>query len=316
MIQVENLTKFYGPKPAIRDISFEVKKGEILGLLGPNGAGKTTTMRILTGYMPPTSGKATVAGFEVTEQSIQVRRHLGYLPEHVPLYTDMAVREFLSFAAKIHGVPSKKVRSRVDEVMELCWVADRADVQIIKLSRGYRQRVGLAQALVHDPPVLILDEPTVGLDPKQIVQTRKLIKSLAGRRSVILSTHILPEVSMTCSRVVIINNGTVVAEDTPENLTRRLRGADAIILEVRGNRREVLAALQTIPRVLRIDSRNHETNPTTVFNVEVEPGSDLRETLAQTVVSNGWGLLELRPQSMSLEDIFVKLTTREESIEA
>ena len=236
MIEVEHLTKRYGTVTAVDDVSFRVNKGEILGFLGPNGAGKTTTMRVLTGYMPATDGRAAVAGYDVFDQPIEAKQRTGYLPETPPLYPDMTVREYLHFVAKIKGVAPKDRAARVDQVMARTWVTDMANRACGKLSKGYRQRVGLAQALIHNPDVLILDEPTAGLDPKQIIETRRLIKELAGDHTIILSTHILPEVEQTCQRVVIINKGRVVAEDTPENLTRRLHGSATMFVQVDGDR--------------------------------------------------------------------------------
>ena len=258
MIEVEHLTKRYGPVTAVQDVSFQVHKGEILGFLGPNGAGKTTTMRVLTGYMPATDGRVVVAGHDVFEQPVQAKRRIGYLPETPPLYPDMTVREYLQFVAKIKGVPAGDRKSRVEQVMARTWVADMAGRACGKLSKGYRQRVGLAQALIHNPDVLILDEPTAGLDPKQIIETRRLIKELAGDHTIILSTHILPEVSQTCDRVVIINKGRVVAVDTPDNLTRRLRGAATMFVQVDGARAgEAAAALAKVPGVVRVEPVEH-----------------------------------------------------------
>jgi len=305
VIQVENLTKYYGPHPAIQDVTFQVKKGEILGFLGPNAAGKTTTMRILTGFMPPTSGTARVAGYDVFADSIEVRRRIGYMPETIPLYPEMAVRDYLGFFAEIRGLDQKD--RRVDQAMEICNVGDRADTLIGKLSKGYQQRVGLAQALLHDPEVLILDEPTVGLDPKQIIEVRELIKSLGGERTVILSTHILPEVSQTCSRVVIINEGRVVAEDTTERLTNRLQGAERIFLKVQAPGPQVAALLEKAPGVLSVEPKGDGG-----FEVECALGSEPRPALASAVVRAGYGLLELRPMGMSLEEVFLKLTSNEE----
>ncbi|HEX9187202.1 MAG TPA: ATP-binding cassette domain-containing protein, partial [Vicinamibacteria bacterium] len=247
MIEVESLTKRYGRATAVDGVSFRVERGEILGFLGPNGAGKTTTMRILTCYLPPTEGTARVAGYDVFAQPMEVKRRVGYLPETPPLYPDMSVRDYLEFCARIKGVPGKERRGRVADAIEKCRVGDVRDKLIAKLSKGYRQRVGLAQAILHNPDVLILDEPTAGLDPKQIIETRELIRSLAGSHTVILSTHILPEVSMTCGRVVIINKGRVVAEDTPENLTRRLKGAGTIRVEARGEDAAILEAVRAVP---------------------------------------------------------------------
>jgi len=313
MIVVDKLTKYYGPRPAIQDVSFTVQPGEILGFLGPNGAGKTTTMRILTGYLPPTSGTASVAGFDIVRQSLQARRRIGYLPETVPLYPEMSVRSYLDYMAKVKGVPRKVRRARIDDVMEKARVAHRAGDLIGRLSKGYRQRVGLAQALVGDPEVLILDEPTVGLDPKQIIETRGLIRGLEGSHTVILSTHILPEVGATCSRVLIISDGRIVAEDTPENLDRRLRGAETIALLVRGPADDVRTRLSAVPQVLRVEARDaRDGADRTSFVVECALGSDVREALARAVVSAGFGLLELRPLGLSLEEIFLRLTTSED----
>ncbi|HEX5415783.1 MAG TPA: ABC transporter ATP-binding protein [Chloroflexota bacterium] len=310
MIQVSNLSKSYGPKSAISNVTFDVKPGEILGFLGPNGAGKTTTMRILCGYMPATSGTITVDGYDVFAQSLQARRRIGYLPESVPLYPEMTVESYLSFMAQIRGVAGKQRKDQVDRVMKLAHVDHVRGTLIGRLSRGYRQRVGIAQALVHDPPVLVLDEPTVGLDPKQITETRQLIKNLGGSHTVLLSTHILPEVSMVCNRVVIINGGHVVAEDTPDNLTKRLRGAERISLDVRGPNDKVQQALRRVPNVLAVEAQS--INGHARYLVDCAVGQDVREDLAATVVGNGWGLLELRSEGMSLEEVFLKLTTREE----
>ncbi|HEY3110993.1 MAG TPA: ATP-binding cassette domain-containing protein [Chloroflexota bacterium] len=312
MINVHGLTKRYGEKLAIEDVTFDVQPGEILGFLGPNGAGKSTTMRILSGYMPASDGTAKIAGFDVFSQSLEARRRIGYLPENTPLYLEMTVRGYLSFMAEMRGVPRRQRGQRVATVMEQTRVADRADWIIGKLSKGYRQRVGLAQALVHNPPVLILDEPTVGLDPRQIIETRNLIKRLAGTHTVILSTHILPEVSATCSRVVIIANGRVVAEDTPENLTARLRGSERIELEVGGAARDVVARLAKIPNVLNVDlAAGGAVNGHLRLFVDTAVGADVRADLASTVVKGGWPLYQLRNVGMSLEEVFLQLTTQE-----
>ena len=310
MIEVQHLTKRYGPFTAVDDVSFRVERGEILGFLGPNGAGKTTTMRVLTGYMPPTEGRAIVAGFDVLDQPIEAKRRTGYLPETPPLYPDMTVRDYLDFVAKIKGVPRGERKKRLAEAMERTRIADMAKRHCGKLSKGYRQRVGLAQALLHNPDVLILDEPTAGLDPKQIIETRQLIKQLAGDHTIILSTHILPEVSQTCQRVVIINKGRVVAVDTPENLTSRLRGSESMYIQVDGMGADVQAALAAVPGVTRVALA--ETRGTAAaFEVDSETGRDIRRELAAAVVTRGWGLLELRPVRMSLEEIFLSLTTDE-----
>ena len=309
MIEVEHLTKRYGTVTAVDDVTFRVNKGEILGFLGPNGAGKTTTMRVLTGYMPATDGRAAVAGYDVFDHPIEAKLRTGYLPETPPLYPDMTVREYLNFVAKIKGVAPKDRAARVDQVMARTWVTDMANRACGKLSKGYRQRVGLAQALIHNPEVLILDEPTAGLDPKQINETRRLIKALAGDHTIILSTHILTEVEQTCQRVVIINKGRVVAEDTPENLTRRLRGSATMFVQVDGDRAaEAQAALARVDGVARVTSAN---DAGTAFEIESESGRDVRRELARAVIGGGWGLLELRPMRLSLEDVFLSLTTEE-----
>ena len=310
MIEVQHLTKRYGRITAVDDVTFRVERGEIFGFLGPNGAGKTTTMRILTGYMPATEGKAIVAGFDVFDQPIEAKRRTGYLPETPPLYPDMTVAEYLQFVAKLKGVLSADRAARVRAVMERTRIADMADRLCSKLSKGYRQRVGLAQALIHNPEVLILDEPTAGLDPKQIIETRELIKEFAGDHTIILSTHILPEVAQTCQRVVIINKGRVVAVDTPDNLTARLRGSETMYLQVDangGDAADVLGRLSGVTRVAESDRRDGIVG----YEVESEKGRDVRRDLARAVVANGWGLLELRPMRMSLEEIFLSLTTEE-----
>ncbi len=311
MIDVQHVTKDYATHRAVTDVTFKVDKGEVLGFLGPNGAGKTTTMRIITGYMPPTSGTVTVAGFDVFKQSVEARRRIGYLPESVPLYPEMSVGGYLDFMAKLKGVPRKERKAQVGRVMEATRTDDRADQLIGKLSRGYRQRVGLAQALLGAPDVLVLDEPTVGLDPRQITEVRQLIKGFGAEHTVILSTHILPEVSMICSRVLIVDGGQVIAEDTPENLTRRLRGGEAIQLEVRGPRAAVAAALKSVPRVTAVQVDGAPRDGVAVYNVACELGVDPREELAKAIVDGGFGLLELRQAGMSLEDVFLKLITEE-----
>jgi ABC-2 type transport system ATP-binding protein len=309
VIEVDHLSKRYGPFTAVDDVSFRVESGQILGFLGPNGAGKTTTMRIITGYMPATSGKAIVAGYDVFEQPLEAKRRTGYLPETPPLYPDMTIREYLTFVAKIKGIRSH-ITERVDEVMKRTWVTDMADRHCGKLSKGYKQRVGLAQAIIHNPDVLVLDEPTAGLDPRQIIETRQLIRELAGTHTIIISTHILPEVSQTCQRVVIINKGRVVAVDSPENLTSRLQGAATIYVQSDGPSADVMGALQHVQGVTRVTpSDPHGTAAS--FEVDTEKGVDVRRELASAVVSRGWGLLELRPMRMSLEDIFLSVITDE-----
>jgi len=312
MIEVDSLTKRYGRATAVDGVSFRVEKGEILGFLGPNGAGKTTTMRILTCYLPPTEGTARVGGYDVFQQPMEVRRRVGYLPETPPLYPDMEVREYLDFCGKIKGVPARERRSKVDEAVEKTRVAEVRNTLIGKLSKGFRQRVGLAQAILHNPDVLILDEPTAGLDPKQIIETRELIRGLKGDHTIILSTHILPEVSMTCGRVVIINKGRVVAEDTPDNLTHRLKGAGTLRVEVRGDEASVLETLRTVPGVLSAQTKGGHDGAMLV-DVEAESGKDVRSDLARAVVSAGHGLLGLQQMGMSLEEIFLHLTTTDDA---
>jgi len=310
VIEVQHLTKRYGPVTAVDDVSFSVQRGEILGFLGPNGAGKTTTMRVLTGYMPPTDGKAVVAGYDVFEQPIEAKRRTGYLPETPPLYPDMTVRDYLSFVSRIKGVPRAERTARVNEMMEKTRIADVANRHCGKLSKGYRQRVGLAQALMHNPDVLILDEPTAGLDPKQIIETRQLIKALAGDHTIILSTHILPEVSQTCQRVVIINKGKVVAVDTPDNLTSRLQGSETMYLQVDAGGADVASMLQRVSGVTRVavtDTKQQIVG----YEVDSEAGRDVRRELAAAIVGRGWGLLEMRPMRLSLEEIFLHVTTEE-----
>ena len=315
MIEVQHLTKRYGPVTAVDDVSFKVEKGEILGFLGPNGAGKTTTMRVLTGYMPPTEGKAIVAGYDVFDTPVEAKRRTGYLPETPPLYPDMTVRDYLMFVARIKGVPRGERKSRVATVMERTHVADMAQRHCGKLSKGYRQRVGLAQAILHNPDVLILDEPTAGLDPKQIIETRQLIRQLAGDHTIILSTHILPEVSQTCQRVVIINKGKVVAVDTPDNLTARLRGSETMYVQIDSAGADVTGALSAIPGVTRV-APSGPLGAVTAYEIDSESGRDVRRELASTIVTRGWGLLELRPMRMSLEEIFLHLTTEESAAPA
>jgi len=316
MIEVQHLTKRYGPVTAVDDVSFKVEKGEILGFLGPNGAGKTTTMRVLTGYMPANDGKAVVAGYDVFANPIEAKRRTGYLPETPPLYPDMTVREYLTFVAriKVQGASASDRAMRVEHAMKKTHVDDVANRHCAKLSKGYRQRVGLAQAILHDPDVLILDEPTAGLDPKQIIETRDLIRGLAGNHTIILSTHILPEVAQTCQRVVIINKGRVVAEDTPENLTHQLKGAATLYVQVESNG-DLLPTLKGVPGVVKVDvADRHEKF--TGYEIEAAPNRDVRRDVARAVVDGGWGLLELRPKRISLEEIFLQLTTEERPEEA
>ena len=309
MIEVENLTKRYGRHTAVDGISFRVNKGEILGFLGPNGAGKTTTMRILTCYLPATEGTARIAGFDVFEQPLEVKRRVGYIPETPPLYPDMTVETFLAFCARIKGVPRSQRAARIDDAMGKCRVGDVRKTLIGRLSKGYRQRVGLAQAILANPDVLILDEPTAGLDPKQIIETRELIKGLGGDHTIILSTHILPEVSMTCGRVVIINKGRVVAEDTPDNLMHRLSGAATLRVEVRGDAAVAESALRGVPGVLAVRPPGQAASG--AFEVEASAGADVRADVARAVIASGLDLVGLTQAGMSLEEIFLSLTTSE-----
>jgi ABC-2 type transport system ATP-binding protein len=310
LIEVKDLTKSFGDHVAVDRISFAVNKGEILGFLGPNGAGKTTTMRILTGFLPATSGTARVAGFDVFNDSIEVRKRIGYLPEVPPLYLDMSVESYLEFVARIKNVPAEDRERRIEKALEETNIGDKRKELIKRLSRGYKQRVGLAQALVHDPEVIILDEPTVGLDPKQIIEVRHLIKSLAGTHTIILSTHILPEVSMTCDRVVIINRGRIAAIDTPANLTSQLRGGQQVVLETQADEKAVCAAIQELPGIRKVSAQTAAGGRVTA-TVEAAPGQDVRSEIAAKIVGRGWPLFELRGLALSLEDIFLQLTTED-----
>jgi ABC-2 type transport system ATP-binding protein len=317
MIKVEGLTKRYARTVAVNDISFEVQKGQIVGFLGPNGAGKTTTMRVLTCFLPPTAGTAQVAGFDVLEQALEVKKRIGYLPETPPLYPDMEVSEYLTFVGKLKGLASADVPKRVNDVCDRCAITDVRTKLIGKLSKGYRQRVGLAQAILHNPDVLILDEPTSGLDPKQIIETRELIRSLAGDHTIILSTHILTEVEQSCERVIIINQGKLVAQDTVVNLTNRLRGSESVALEIAAtngnlNNTEVRQKLEQVAGVSRVVLKDTKDNRCS-FEVESLQGRSIRADLARAVVSAGWDLQELRPVGLSLEDIFLQLTASEKA---
>jgi ABC-2 type transport system ATP-binding protein len=310
MIQVEQLTKRYGPVAAVDGISFQVEQGEVVGFLGPNGAGKTTTMRILTCYLPATAGRVTIAGREVFDDSLEVRRNIGYLPEGVPLYPEMRVREYLTYRARIKEVPARERRKRVEYVMDRCGVADAERKLIGRLSKGYRQRVGLADALVSDPPVLILDEPTIGLDPNQIRLVRDLIRDLGRKHTVLLSTHILPEVEMVCGRVIIIRDGKLVFQETLANIARQSSGGAKVVVEARvgpAEAEKAAAVLGTMPGVLHV--RVSGELPWIVFELDVEPGVDVREEAGRRMVRNGWAFRELRREQPSLEDIFVRLTT-------
>jgi ABC-2 type transport system ATP-binding protein len=310
MIQATDLTHYYGPYPAIQDVNFGVKKGEVLGFLGPNGAGKTTTMRILTGFLPPSRGKVTLDGYDVVEKSLEVRRRVGYLPETVPLYTDMTVTSYLKYMGTLRRMSPGKINSRLGEVVDVCRLGDYRKTQIGKLSKGFRQRVGIAQAILHEPEVLVLDEPTIGIDPIQVVETRNLIQDLGRSQTVVLSSHILPEVSMICGRVLIIHEGRIVAEDTPKNLADRLQGVERLEVEVGGPAAEVLPVLQKISGVSDVTHNNNEGRHT--YTIQAQAGKDLRDEISQAVISNGWSLRSLQLVGMSLEEIFLKLTTQED----
>jgi ABC-type multidrug transport system ATPase subunit len=311
MIEVEHLSKTYGTTQAIEDVTFSVEKGEILGFLGPNGAGKTTTMRILTGYLPATAGTAKIAGFEVHENSMEVRQRIGYLPENPPLYPEMTVQGFLHFVARLKHVPRKERKQRVELVLERCSLLEKRHVIIRKLSRGFRQRVGIAQAIVHDPPVIILDEPTVGLDPRQIIEVRNLIKSLAGDHTIILSTHILSEASMTCNRIVIINKGKVVVTDTPEHLMAQIKAGAGYEVEVEGDVEAAQALLAALPGVSSVEVVPAEILPENHHRLRVisQPDVEIERDIAAAVVSAGMGLYEMRRIQASLEEVFLTVTT-------
>ena len=310
MIDVQQITKRYGQHTAIDRVTFSVAKGEVLAFLGPNGAGKTTTMRILTCFMPPTEGRATVAGYDCLEQSMDVKRRIGYLPETPPVYQELTVQEYLRFVGRLRGLAGAVLTTAMSREIERLGLGSVQHRLIGNLSRGYRQRVGLAQALIHDPPVLILDEPTVGLDPKQIIEIRELIKSLAGSHSVILSTHILPEATAVCQRVVIISGGRIVAEDTPDRLSTRLRHSEKIALTLTRPPGDAEARLRQVDGVLDV----HANGPTGHFLLESHLGKDIREDIARLAVTNNWGLIELKLISMTLEDVFLKLTRHEEGL--
>jgi ABC-2 type transport system ATP-binding protein len=306
MIKVENLTKRYAGQTAIKDLNFEVGKGEIMGFLGPNGAGKTTTMRILASFMPPTAGRASIAGFDVFEQSLQARAHLGYMPEHVPLYNDMRVTEYLNYRAALKGVPHRRITERVGDVKELCGLKEVEKKLIGALSKGYRQRVGLADALLHEPDLLILDEPTIGLDPNQIRQVRELIKNLGKQHTILLSTHILPEVEMTCSRVIIIHKGRIEACDTPENLLGRIRQAGGVVVEAKVGGDNGADELKKISGVR--DVTTELDGDWKIFSLRVESGTDVREEIFRLATARHWAVRELSQRRATLEDVFFEIT--------
>ncbi len=323
MIEVQNVTKHYGPFQALKDISFQVDQGQIVGFLGPNGAGKTTTMRILTCFMPASSGRVTIAGYDVFKESREVCKRIGYLPENVPLYPEMTVTKYLKYMAKIRGVPRSNVRQQLDNAIEACGLAERRDQIIGQLSRGFRQRVGLAQALIHEPDVLILDEPTSGLDPRQIVEIRELIKGLGKERTILFSTHILPEASLTCERLIIISRGEITGDvqlengravskqnDTHLSDTQTTQATPLILsLEVAGGPvDDVLTVLRDIPNVIQVEQGTSGTDDITAFHLHYTPVADIRAEVAKTIVGRGWQLLEMHTTEMSLEELFLSLT--------
>ena len=318
MISVSQLTKLYGHVLAVDHISFEVAKGQIVGFLGPNGAGKSTTLKMLTCYLPPTSGTATINGFDIFHQSQQVREHLGYLPENTPLYTEMKAEEYLDFRGRLRGMDRETRRKRIDYVVDRCWLGAVRNRVIGHLSKGYRQRVGLADALLHNPPVLIMDEPTVGLDPTQIRETRKLIRDLGGDHTVILSTHILPEVEAVCDRAVVIASGKVVAQGTPEELRASRRMQARVLVECRGPAKEIESALSRVSGVARVETVNGTSTEKNFVTFALRPrdGQDVREEVASTVTRNGWPLREIRLEHATLEEFFVQVTAQQAQAKA
>ena len=309
MIDVRDLTHYYGPNPAVENVNFTVRRGEILGFLGPNGAGKTTTMRILTGFMPPTRGSVSLDGYDVVEKSLEVRKRVGYLPESVPLHTEMTVTGYLKYMGTLRRMNGRQIRNRIDDVIDVCRLGDYHKTIIGKLSKGFRQRVGIAQAILHEPDVLVLDEPTIGIDPIQVVETRSLIQDLGREQTVVLSSHILPEVSMICERVLIIHEGHIVAADTPNNLAQHLRGVEQLEVEIGGPPAEVLPVLRSIEGATEVT--HHPRPGINAYRVQFREGLDLRDEISRTVISHDWSLLSMQVNSMSLEEIFLRLTTSE-----
>ena len=312
MIEVRELTKSYGTTVAVDHVTFDAHAGEVLGFLGPNGAGKTTTMRILTCYLSADTGSATVAGYDVFEESVEVRKHIGYLPESAPLYTDMGVIEYLNFMTQVRNVPKSQRKERIRTVIDTCGLEDVIQKDIGELSKGYRQRVGLAQSLIHDPPILILDEPTSGLDPSQIIEIRNLIKNIGQEKLVLFSTHILPEVSATCSRILIINNGKIVANGTPEELSSQAKGEEIVHITIRGAQETIEARLNELEFVSQWNCVRTD-NGIVSYQINADQGSDAAEALFHIVVENGWSLTELRQESVDLEDVFLNLTDKEQA---
>ncbi|MBT5628054.1 MAG: ABC transporter ATP-binding protein [Chloroflexi bacterium] len=319
MIKIEHMSKSYGPYPAVIDISFEVLKGEIVGFLGPNGAGKTTTMRVVTGFTPPTHGEVTVGGYNVVSHSLDVRRHIGYLPESVPLYLDMTVTDYLTYMGEIRGMNKSWVKERLPKVIDMVRLGEYRNTLVGRLSKGYRQRTGIAQAILHEPDVLVMDEPTIGIDPIQVVETRELISNLGEEHTMLLSSHILPEVSAICKRVLVINDGRIVADDKPDDLSEKLQHAERIEISVRGAEAPAfINAMRDISDVVdaRSDQRvsivqRAEREDFSPFIVDARPNVQASEQIAKTIIENGWGLTNLTPLPMTLEEIFLELTTEE-----
>ena len=310
MIEVENLSKSYGPREAIKNLSFQIEKGEVVGFLGPNGAGKSTTMNILSCIMPASSGTAKICGFDVFEQSLEIRKLIGYLPETPPLYSDMVVTDFLAFAARLRNISSRETPLAVERVIEQCSLKEVKNRIIGRLSKGYQQRVGIAQALVHNPDILILDEPTIGLDPIQIIEIRKLIQDLASSHTIILSSHILPEITQICKRVIIISDGEIAAVDSLEALTTRLRKGERLLLKLRHSNNETIGKLRTLKRVNTVIE-----DQTGQFTIDCDPQANIQDNIAQISVDNSWGIIELKPASVTLEEIFLKLTVEENEVQ-
>lgn len=311
IIEADNLTHYYGPQPAIEDVEFKVRRGEILGFLGPNGAGKTTTMRILTGYMPPTRGTVEIDGMDIVKDSLECRKKIGYLPETVPLHTDMTVKNYLTFMGSLRGMSRRDIDGQISNVIELCRLQEYYKTIVGKLSKGYRQRVGIAQAILHEPEILVMDEPTIGIDPIQVVETRKLIQDIGKQQTVVLSSHILPEVSMVCGRVLIINQGQIVAEDTPDNLAERLQATQQILVEISKTSKKIQPLLEGITGVTNVRRQPNQDNIT--FEITAADGYDVRDEISKIIVENDASLLSMQLNSMSLEQIFLKLTTTEGS---
>ena len=309
IIEADNLTHYYGPQPAIENVDFKVKRGEILGFLGPNGAGKTTTMRILTGYMPPTRGNVEIDGMDIVKDSLECLKKIGYLPETVPLHTDMTVKNYLTFMGSLRGMSRRSINDQINNVIEICRLQDYYKTIVGKLSKGYRQRVGIAQAILHEPEILVMDEPTIGIDPIQVVETRRLIQDIGKQQTVVLSSHILPEVSMVCGRVLIINQGQIVAEDTPDNLATRLQATQQILVEISTTSKKIQPILENIEGVTDVRQRRNTDNIT--FEITVADGYDVRDEISKIIIENDCSLLSMQLNSMSLEQIFLKLTTTE-----